>query len=113
MRRTWRALRSFIKDIPRGIRSVITWFPIIWCDGNWDYYYTFVVLRKKLRDTQTMLEYDSFVGADKLLKDVKICVALLDRLIEDDYCCRGFDQKAWDAEYLFRIMGKHILGWWY
>lgn len=34
--------------ITQGIQNLITWFPIIWKDRQWDHYYLMVMLHKKL-----------------------------------------------------------------
>jgi len=68
------------------VRSLIIWFPVIWNDREWDQHYLYVILHKKL---QLMEKYHQEHGisadADKVAKDLRICVHVLDRLIKDDY----------------------------
>jgi hypothetical protein len=156
----------FRYDIPYGIKNLIRWFPVIWQDRNWDQYYIYVILHKKLTLMEKGLRNGCHLYADKTADQVKICVLLLDRLIKDEYHENAFKrhEEKWgeaefnfedleekpdqcrllitrlnvktkkdeeqerkdfmrtskhsdqmknqDVEMLFKIMNKHIQGWW-
>jgi hypothetical protein len=79
-------IKDFILyDTPAGIKNLIRWFPIIWKDRNWDSYYIFIILKKKLERTEYCLRNGHCVDGDKRADQIKTCIALLDRLIEDQY----------------------------
>lgn len=144
------------------------WWKIIGKDRNFDKHYIFIMLRHKLIDDEKFYrsEYAWGVGASKLADKMKICILLLDRIIEDNYhenAFRNHDKKwgeieMWsteydcppdfhelnlnrtkvcntddyeqerkesrrlykhvrymeqqDIDYLFKIISKHIQGWW-
>lgn len=75
----------FRYDIPRGVKNLITWFPVVWKDRNWDQYYIYVVLHKKLSLMEKGLRNGYNVNADEEADKVKKCVLILDRLIKDEY----------------------------
>ena len=69
-----------------GIKNLISWFPVIWNDRWWDDYFIFVILRKKLIETEKNFRkhgchVDLYKDADKIKK----CIYILDRIIKDDY----------------------------
>jgi len=74
-------------DIKNGIKNLITWFPIIWKDRNWDYEFFFDLLKFKLqlmeknhRNCKVFCESD-IKNADQIKK----CIEITDRLILDEY----------------------------
>lgn len=76
----------FQYEVPYGVRNLISWFPIIWKDRNWDYWFIYVILRHKLHlMEQNIRRYGHHTTSDKDADKIKVCVLLLDRLINDDY----------------------------
>lgn len=75
----------FHYDISRGIRNLVRWFPIIWKDRNYDQYFIYVLLHKKLSLTEKCLRNGYHLYAEKTADQIKLCVLLLDRLIKDEY----------------------------
>ncbi len=41
-------INNFFRSIKYGIKNLITWFPIIWKDRDWDHWYLYKILRFKL-----------------------------------------------------------------
>jgi hypothetical protein len=154
-----------VYDIPQGITSICKWIPTLWKDRNWDQYFIFTILKKKLELTEPVLRNGHCVDGNKRADEVHLCINLIDRILKDDYHENAFKNhdKKWgeldfsfrkhtdgkhcildmtrqniktekdkelerqesnrlykhasnmqkqDIEYLFKIMSKHILGWW-
>lgn len=154
-------------DIKRGVKNLIIWFPVIWEDRDWDHWYLYKIIHKKLERMEILHRtYGHHVDNDKTADQIKLCKLLLKRLIADDYLMNAtkyHDQKWGDLEIfteeiegrsncvsvhtkttkdltekekkiedelrhglyrhadkmkeqdldmLFRIMRKHIQGWW-
>ena len=159
--------KNFFRSIKYGIQNLITWFPIIWKDRDWDHWYLYTILKFKLSNMEKLhRKYGHCVNSEKMADQIKVCVNLLDRLIKDEYYEMTFKnhEKKWgeahfnwdncedkkgycslrierdnvktdedkkqerkqfrrlckieanlrkqDVEYLFKIMEKHIQGWW-
>lgn len=95
---------SYIQyDIPRGIKNLIRWFPLIWSDRDFDYHFLLSLLKQKI----TFLK-DNFKGEkyrnENLIKDLMVAENLIKRIIEDKY--EGFlldkhSEKYGDMEFLF------------
>lgn len=101
-----RKIKEWPYHIKHGIRNLIIWFPVIWKDRWWDYYFIYTILRRKLHLMEKNIRLHGhhtkhIEDADKIKK----CVLLLDRLIEDDYHENVFkhhDEKWGDGELLFK-----------
>lgn len=99
-------IKDFILyDIPRGIKNLVQWFPIIWTDRNWDYYFIYKILHKKLDLTEKHIRSnDNHTNSQKDADKIKECVLLLERLLKDDYHENAFiaHTKKWgEAELVF------------
>jgi len=78
------------------VRNLWRWFPIIWNDHDWDDYYMLVILRFKLK---TMAD---FFASDYAMKEhhmrdanrIRLCVRLLDKLMDDKYNEEHFDYQT-------------------
>ena len=74
------------RDFIIGIKNLIRWFPIIWNDRQWDHIYIYTILHKKLSLTEKYLRYNGMhTRAEKDADDIKTCILLLKRLLEDNY----------------------------
>ena len=98
-----------IKDIPRnikyGIENLIKWFPVIWQDRDWDHYYLYVILKRKLKHMEHLhIHYSHLMSAEQTAAQIKICVDLLDRLVKDEY-----DESAYKTYY--EKWGKPKFNW--
>ena len=83
----FRKIKSGWYNLKNGIESLIVWFPVIWKDRQWDHVYIYQILRHKLHLTEDLIRNygvhtKNIQDADK----IKVCVNLLDRLINDEYC---------------------------
>ena len=76
-----------IKEFFRSIKNLINWFSVIWKDRQWDHYFIYVILRKKLYLMEKFFNSKNAVSMDSeaTAKDMKHCIEILDRLINQDY----------------------------
>ena len=44
-----------MKKIWNRIKNIIRWIPVLWNDRDWDYHYTFEILKTKLKFQSTKL----------------------------------------------------------
>jgi len=122
----WKLYRWFLWDVKHvhktvwtGIKNLWRWFPIIWKDRDWDYYYIFQVLKFKLEKQAKHLG-----GRDAEL--MMTCVRLINKLQNEEYYeeyygsrpmnnemmykCQAQHDKA--KRLLFKIMNDRIDSWW-
>ena len=103
LKRAW----SYIQhDVPQGFKNLFRWFPIIWQDRDWDHYFIYSVLRKKLKQMEDFQrDHGIAVSHKKISKQIRICRCLLDRLMKDDYMENALfwhEKKFGDRELGFR-----------
>ena len=69
-----------------GIKNLWRWKGVIWNDRQYDQLFLFKTLKKKIDlmiDEFEQVNY--YVGAEKDIKNMRICSLLLDRIIKDEY----------------------------
>jgi len=87
----------FRYDLPYGIENLIVWFPAVWNDRQWGDFEIFTILRHKLKLTEKNFCQDDNHNHTHALKNIRRCIAILDRLIEDVYYDFAFKElhKRW------------------
>jgi len=121
----WWKIRDFFRSIRPGIKSLITWFPVIWKDRWWDHSFLYSILRKKLELMEEGFRLHGMgLHSEMDAKNMKKCILLLDRLINDAYIDyskgnnirNSFEKEEMmieqDLDLLFNIIRKHIRTWW-
>ena len=92
----------FSHDLKAGIRNLIVWFPVIWQDRWWDYYFFYRILRHKLfLMEKSFRKHGCSVTSPQEADNMKLCVLLLDRLLKDEYhemTMKKHDEKWGEAE---------------
>lgn len=74
------------KRLLQRIRRIWEYIQLAWYDDDWDYSYTLKILKYKLIRQKRELERNpNYVGVEKDIKDLTICINLLTRILEDDY----------------------------
>ena len=98
-------IESWFYDFKYGIENLINWFPVVWKDRNWDHVYIYNILRHKLHLTEQQIRiHGHHVDKDKDADNIKVCVNLLDRLINDEYHEAAFKrhEERWgEAKFRF------------
>jgi hypothetical protein len=87
----WEA-KHFHRDVAQGFRNLWKWFSVIWKDRDWDDFYIFEVLKHKIKNTADYTEKKQrFVGWEKEVRYMRICVKLIERLQDEYYQAEYFD----------------------
>lgn len=94
-------LFSFI----HSIKNIIRWMPILYRDRDWDYYYIYSILQKKLEHVRKEL-VSSTDCSDEMNKDLTLTLNLLER-IKNEYYIDEYINSGNMNEYLFRY--RHSL----
>lgn len=79
-----------IKHLIRGFKNLFRWFKVIWNDRDFDSYYFYVILEKKLKSIEeTFSDVHQIHQIDEsrmhILRYVKIARILINRLMVDDF----------------------------
>jgi hypothetical protein len=77
--------RYYHKDLYRGVKNLIKWFPVVWKDRDWDHRYIFDILEHKLKSQAKYIgSRDIHVTAKRDAEIMLTCVRLMER-IRDGY----------------------------
>lgn len=97
----WKFQGRFIHiDIKYGINNLIHWFPIVWKDRNYDYSYILYTLRFKLKNTERcLMSKNRFESTERNCERIRLCIRLLDKIIDDFYSTEYLDYHLSNFEY--------------
>jgi hypothetical protein len=88
-------MRYFFKKIQYGIKNLITWFPVIWNDRQWDHIYFLMIVQKKLKLMESSFrKYGHHVGSEKDANKIHYAYLLTKRLIDDNYMENAFKRHT-------------------
>jgi hypothetical protein len=91
--------RYYHKDLYRGIKNLIQWFPVIWKDRDWDSYYIFQILEHKLKlQAKGIAKRDIHVNAQRDAEVMMTCVRLMEKIRDGYYESEYMDYhetKTW------------------
>lgn len=85
-------IRRKIKYIFRSISNLLSWFPTIFKDRNWDHCYFHIIMKKKLeRMRDYHINSGHAVNSKYTAERINTCIKLLDRIIKDNFS----DEEFW------------------
>lgn len=120
-------LRWHFRIIVHGLCNLWAWLPIVWHDASSDQAYLFALLHFKLTRMAKFFEEGACVArADRTARQIRTCVALIQRMQFEDYMQNAqdgeFTKEIWikhsermheqDLEYFCTIFRKHVRTWW-
>ena len=93
--------RYYHKDFVKGIKNLWRWFPLIWKDRDWDDYYIWVLLEKKLKNQANYIGGRGIhLNATRDAQRMRTCVRLMERVREEYYHMEYMDyhksEYHWD-----------------
>lgn len=75
-----------IRSIITGIKNLIRWLPVILKDRQWDFVYFLRIIKFKLEQMVRFYETEAHqVKAEKHVDKMKLCINIIDRIIDDNY----------------------------
>lgn len=143
MNKPWVRIRHFYYDCKYIILNVWHHRKALLHSRPWDYHGTLLFMRDNLKYLSDSIEkHGCHLNKGKQVKDIRICVNLLERLLKDDYMiskhnfilnrddvfqshfipkyflpkgdCHKLTNgiQKYDQELLFKLLNKHIRTWW-
>jgi len=81
------------------IKNLISWFPVIWNDFDWDYQSIYRILEHKLSRMENVIRGGYAVDAEATADKIKFCSLLCKRLAECDYLERALipHKRKWGS----------------
>jgi hypothetical protein len=101
----FKKIRNIWRNFIRGIKNLVIWFPTVWKDRQWDHQFIYMMMRHKLHLTeQCIRNYGYHVNNIQDADQIKECIDILDRLINDEYHEDAFESHL-------KIWGKPEISW--
>jgi len=86
-----------MENLVYRIKNLIKWFSIIWNDQYYDEIFIFNILRHKLKQMEGgFKKHSHHVGGNRVMKELRTCIILLTRIIDNEYLSmvfQGHDKK--------------------
>ena len=88
----WRNLNWRIRYFITGIKNIIRWTPTLYKDKDWDGWYIYNILQKKIEfQRQEIIYANRHTEVDRDNRDMTIALNLLERVKEDYYGMEHLD----------------------
>jgi len=113
-----------IRRISKKIRTIIKWIPILWYDEDWDFYYVYNILHKKLEFVEkdmlkSHLENNNLY-ANKIRTAIRLIEIVRDEKYLDEYLLgndwgnakKAIEKHAKAKKVLFNYLNHNIESWW-
>ena len=88
-----------VRQFIHGIRNLTVWFPDIWKDRQWDRYFIYRLLYKKLVLMEKFFNSKKAmtVKSTERAQEMRRCVKILERLLDDNYAKKEWENhdKKW------------------
>lgn len=69
-----------------SMKNLITWFPLVWKDRNFDHYFLFETIKFKLKImAKNFKEEDTFIDTRRHSEQMELCVRLIDKIQKETY----------------------------
>jgi hypothetical protein len=86
MKKIWIDIRWFFVKSFMAIKNLVRWFPVIWKDKDWDYYFIYKILQFKLKNQAEYIgRRDWHTRAKRDAEKMMTCVRLIDKMNEEYY----------------------------
>lgn len=96
----WRNLHWRIRYFIIGCKNIIKWAPTLFKDKDWDEWYIFTILQKKIEFQRKEIIYaNRHIGVDQDNRDMTITLNLIERVKEEYYNTEYLDYE--ESEFRF------------
>ena len=96
-----------MKNFIQRIKILIRWFPILLNDYDWDYWFTYQILKTKLKHQSDYFKKHGITEDAKHCADrIDLCIRLLEKVQNEEYMDLPKD-KPWTIEMINASIEKH------
>lgn len=114
----------------RKLKKVIKWIPILWYDEDWDYFFLYTIMQKKLEDMRNHMLKGSYKVRDSHhASRMQTAINLIEKVKTEAYIdgfldmqeSGGYNKEQLDkainkhdraTELLFKFLNHNISHWW-
>jgi hypothetical protein len=95
----------------RKLKRIIKWIPILWYDEDWDYFFVYTILQKKLETMRDyMLRTDIYTDGKRAASRMQTAINLIEKVKTEAYIDGFLDMHesgGYNKEQLDKAIKKH------
>ena len=119
-----RRIKSEIRQFLIGVHNIIKWIPVLYKDRDWDFYFVYVMLQKKLEFTEEAIRNSSLQNAEFYANKIRTAIRLIEIVRDEKYLDDVLKEGDWDnirkaivkqdkaKKLLFNYLQHYIEQWW-
>ena len=119
-----RRFKDEIRQFSIGVRNIIKWIPVLYKDRDWDFYFVYVMLQKKLEFTEKAIRNSSLQNSEFYGNKIRTAIRLIEIVREEKYLDDVLKEGDWDnirkaiikqdkaKKLLFNYLQHYIEQWW-
>jgi len=97
----WRNLHWRVRYFITGVKNIFKWMPTLYKDKNWDGWYIYNILQKKIEfQRQEIIYANRHTEVDRDNRDMTIVLNLLERVKEDYYGTEYLDYSETEFDFI-------------
>ena len=97
----WRNLHWRVRYFIIGVKNIFKWIPTLYKDKDWDGWYIYNILQKKIEfQRQEIIYANRHSEVDRDNRDMKIALNLLERVKEDYYGMEHLDYSETEFDFI-------------
>jgi hypothetical protein len=97
----WRNLHWRVRYFITGVKNIFRWIPTLYKDKDWDGWYIYNILQKKIEFQRKEIVYaNRHTDVDRDNRDMTIALNLLERVKEEYYGMEDFDYSKTKFDFI-------------
>jgi len=119
-----RRFKNAIRQFSIGVSNIIKWIPVLYKDRDWDFYFIYNILQKKLEFTEKAIRNSSLENGEMYANKIRTAIRIIEIgrdekyvdevLMEDDWSKikNAISKQNKAKKLLFNYLHHYIEQWW-
>jgi hypothetical protein len=101
-----RRFKDAIRQFSIGVRNIIKWIPVLYKDRDWDFYYVYNILQKKLEFTEKAIRDSSLENGGMYANKIRTAIKLIEIVRDEKYLDEILMERDWSMINVKKIIAK-------
>jgi len=119
-----RRFKDAIRQFSIGVSNIIKWIPVLYKDRDWDFYFVYNILQKKLEFTEKAIRNSSLENGGMYANKIRTAIKLIEIVRDEKYVDEVLMEDDWSKiknaiskqnkakKLLFNYLHHYIEQWW-
>lgn len=119
-----RRFKNAIRQFSIGVSNIIKWIPVLYKDRDWDFYFVYNILQKKLEFTEKAIRNSSLENGGMYANKIRTAIRLIEIVRDEKYVDEVLMEDDWSKiknaiskqnkakKLLFNYLHHYIEQWW-